>query len=165
MQIITEGLRIRGGTWFFDKGPRTESGGQRGVGHDYSHDNRWTAGPLEPICVAADKEIDQTLTKALLSVTAPSEVNPVPLPVDAGSDSGEAPRAKECRTTSQLTPAITLSGCPRHARRVRNRAADVEASLQPEHCSQPFGETLRHPLEAEVVGMSAIYQAVSAGGT
>ena len=40
--------------------------------------------------MAADKEMDQTFTKALLRITATSEVNPVPLPVDVGADSVNA---------------------------------------------------------------------------
>src|SRR6266516_7042293 len=37
--------------------------------------------------------------------------------------------------------------------------------LQPQHFPQPFGEAFRHPLEAEVVGMSTIHQTVHAGRT
>jgi hypothetical protein len=41
------------------------------------------------------KEMGRTFTKALLRITATSQVNPVPLPVDVGADCGEAPRARQ----------------------------------------------------------------------
>ena len=37
--------------------------------------------------------------------------------------------------------------------------------LQPQHFPQSFSEPFRHPFESEVVGMSAIHQAVHAGRT
>jgi len=37
--------------------------------------------------------------------------------------------------------------------------------LQAQHFPQPFGEPFRHPLEAEVVGMSTIHQTVYPGRT
>jgi hypothetical protein len=45
------------------------------------------------------------------------------------------------------------------------RPPDTETSLQPQHFPQAFGEPFRHPLESEVVGMSAIHQTVHAGRT
>ena len=38
-------------------------------------------------------------------------------------------------------------------------------ALQLKQFPQPFGKPFRHPLEAEVVGMGAIHQAVHAGRT
>jgi hypothetical protein len=35
---------------------------------------------------------------------------------------------------------------------------------QPQYFPQPFGQSFRHPLEAEVVGMRAIHQTVHTGG-
>jgi hypothetical protein len=39
----------------------------------------------------------------------------------------------------------------------------METSSQPQHFPQAFGEPFRHPLETEVVGMSAIHQTVYTG--
>src|SRR6516164_3170438 len=58
--------------------------------------------------------------------------------------------------------AVSATAVPAAER--KSRRLKTESPLKAQHFPQPLGETLRHPLEAQVVGVSAVHQPVHAKG-